>query len=206
LAPTFLGLAGITKPSYLDGRSILPFLIPAITSDLPAATKAYLQTLPSVTVYRESWRDNVFFEYYFIHSNKKCTTNCVTLPLEQQYPNADVTCGDLTAFHNSNCWGNGWPNQLCNETCYQIETEANNFIAIRTMPWSDYGDSLYAEFQEGNQFFRDIDFSNISFTEMYKIDTDPWQMNNLAYEPSTDMSEIHKDLHAWFECAGETCF
>jgi len=206
LTPTFLGLAGISRPSYHDGRSILPFLIPAITPDLPAATKAYLQTLLPVTEYRESWRDKVFFEYYFIHTNLKCTTNCMTLPTEKQYPNADVTCGDLTPYENSNCWGNGWPNQLCNETCYPIETPANNFIAIRTMPWSNYGDSLYAEFQSGNQFNEDIDFSNISFVEMYDVATDPWQMNNLAYESDIDLSKLHQELHTWFHCAGETCF
>ena len=37
----------------------------------------------------------------------------------------------------------------CSDNCYKTESPENNFIAVRHMPNSEMGDTLYAEFQTG---------------------------------------------------------
>ena len=57
-----------------------------------------------------------------------------------KYPNADSDCGDLTPYTPV---GGG---NLCNQSCYPTETLANNFISLRSMPGSAFGDTS-TEFQ-----------------------------------------------------------
>jgi hypothetical protein len=53
---------------------------------------------------------------------------------------------------------------------FQVNTEdpSNNFIGIRHMAGSAFGDSLYAEFQTGNQYTADISFGadEVDFIEV----------------------------------------
>ena len=57
--------------------------------------------------YVAQWRDNVFFEYYYVEPNFKCVEDCAPLKPGQEYPNTDSNCGDLTPLNNSVCWGGG---------------------------------------------------------------------------------------------------
>lgn len=196
MAPTFLQLAGIEmSPDRFDGKSILPLLMD------PEAD-------PSIRSYRAAWRDNVFFEYYFVDINAKCVTGCGTLSRQEEYPVKDSECGDLTPFKNSHCWGGN----LCNTSCYATETTANNYIGIRFMPGSKHGDITYAEFQSGNQMNGNIDFTEVDFVEYYDNTQDTWQMNNLAprgdpkfFSNNKVGRALHASLHQWYNCRGATC-
>jgi len=214
MAPTFLGLAGLDRPSGFDGRSLVPLLIPdATSSDLPVSTRQHLDRVLGTdgnrSMYKKQWRNSVFFEYYYNDANIKCVDDCTRAPLSKQYPLADSNCGDLTPGLNAVCWGG----KQCSEGCYATESQANNFIAIRTMPQSPFGDLLYAEFQSGNQALTDIDFAAVDFVEMFNNTDDPWQLRNLI--PNTDLAlrdlavgttaEIHAALRMWFACAGDSC-
>lgn len=138
------------------------------------------------------WRTSLLIEYYFNDPNEKCVENC-TAP-HDTYPVNDSYCVDLTTFPNQQCWGPPG----CNEDCYPTESSLNNFIALRVI--NDTSNLLYVEYQSGNQAKVDINFSNISFTELFDAAQDPWMLNNLYSAPG-----LHSLLHQWFACAGPTC-
>jgi hypothetical protein len=98
MAPTFLGLAGLPKPPQMDGKSLVPLLMPATfaeaavvktdtatatatggvarsTADHFAALLAPLGTAGAVG-YAAKWRKAAFVEYYFVEANIKCMGNC----------------------------------------------------------------------------------------------------------------------------------
>jgi N-acetylglucosamine-6-sulfatase len=75
LAPTILGLAGISKPSTMDGHSIVPFLVRR-ESELLESTRQHLSQLGDLSAYEASWRQEVFIEYYYTHVQGWCTSGC----------------------------------------------------------------------------------------------------------------------------------
>jgi hypothetical protein len=77
-------------------------------------------------------------QYYFVDDNDKCMANCKLPAAAQQYPHHDIDCGNLDTQPNSECWGGN----ICTEDCYRTEDTANNFIGLRTMPNSTFGDKL----------------------------------------------------------------
>merc|ERR1712046_545775 len=92
----------------------------------------------------------------------------------------------------------------CNRNCYETETTDNNFIALRQ---GGDANTLYAEFQTGDLDAADIDFSDkADFVEYYDLDTDPWEMDNLAPKaPPAALQERHDALMKWYKCAGTSC-
>eukprot|EP01043_Picozoa_sp_COSAG02_P006314 COSAG02_NODE_179_length_31090_cov_49.813785_5_plen_173_part_00 len=75
LAPTWLELAGITKPSCMDGRSIVPLIIPKLVPGIPPVTAAAIhKRRPAGSPAAErsareldepaTWRTESFFQYY----------------------------------------------------------------------------------------------------------------------------------------------
>jgi len=61
MGPTFLGLAGLAKPSQMDGKSLVPFLVKQRASDaeLLPSTRHHLAQLGDATAYAAGWRDSV---------------------------------------------------------------------------------------------------------------------------------------------------
>lgn len=229
MAPTFLGLAGLSAPANFDGKSLVPLLVTMQGDDkdrstratLPASTLAHLEALGDADTYRAAWRDAVFVEYYFVNDNAKCVGDCSGMG--NLYPNADANCGVLQVGANAECWGNGCgptvPNTPpagclpCKMDCYPTESVANNFIALRTMEGSKHGNTLYVEYQSGQQLLSDINFTNVDFIELFDVSEDPWLMHNLYNNTGTSRPVqhraatlgLHTTLHQWFSCAGATC-
>jgi len=86
---------------------------------------------------------------------------------------------------------------------HPIEEPDNNFIAVRHLN-NKYGNILYAEFQNATDGW--IDFQNPNFYEMYNIDKDPWQLQNIY--PTADKkvkAALHKELQNWLKCKGQNC-
>lgn len=168
-APTWLGLAGVTQPKIMDGRSYAPLLIDGDDDAVPAQTRAHIKAVApnGKAAYQSAWRDSVFIEYYYNSANAKCSG---------QYP---------------------------------TESAANNFIGIRHLEGSEFGDTLYAEYQTGNQNEAPygINFTRVDFVEYYNLTADTWQMNNLANASTTREAQdkLKKKLHQWFECVGDEC-
>lgn len=93
----------------------------------------------------------------------------------------------------------------------QTETPANNFIAVRNMKGSKLGNTLYAEYQSGDQHqswtnMINIDFTKVDFVEYYNNDNDEWQMHNLAKTADkATLAALHQKVQAWYHCAGDEC-
>eukprot|EP01051_Picozoa_sp_SAG22_P005309 SAG22_NODE_311_length_12629_cov_20.911891_4_plen_164_part_00 len=159
--------------------------------------------------------------------NDKCMQNC-TYPTVPWPHGGDYDCTDLvshkalplccasTVFlsktvpfcavqqqqvNNRVCWGGA----VCTTNCYPTESIENNFIVLRSMAGSEFGNTLYAEFATGDAGFMDINFTNLSFVEFYEMETDPWMMKNKIGEASTPKDKLHAELHRWFGCAGASC-
>ena len=230
LAPTFLGIAGLGKTAVMDGKSLLPLLVElaaaegeakdagtdadvdAAAAAAPASVRRHLRAVApgGSAEYRAGWRSAVFLEHYFVNNNVFCVAGCAGLPLtpSEEYPTHDSNCGDLTPGQNANCYsvspGQGGAN--CSSDCYATESTQNNFIALRSMPGSAFGDTLYAEFQTGEQNVADVNFTAVDFVEAYDAAADPWMMRNLANStPAASLAAMSAELHRWFACAGDAC-
>lgn len=199
LAPTFLGLAGLVKPSIMDGHSLAPFILTNPSDPrLAASTRRHLTALGDAQTYIDTWRDCVFIEYYYVEPNSKCVQDCKTPG--GNYPHTDSNCVNLN--NNTQCWGgNG-----CDKNCYLTESVSNNFIALRHMSGSDFGNTLYAEFQTGEQSKAAVQFDAVDFFEYYNVKNDPWQLANdyKTLDPKIS-SALHKKVQRWFQCEGDNC-
>lgn len=171
VAPTWLGLAGISSSGMMDGRSIVPLLMDAEDTAVPAATRRHLYDLQGPIGRRESyaasWRDAVFVEYYFNDPNVKC---------HGKYPTEDTH---------------------------------NNFIGIRYMAGSEFGDVSFTEYQTGDQANATIDFDQVDFVEYFNVAADYWQMDNLwkrgGRGGGPTQKKLHTNLHQWYKCKGDSC-
>ena len=81
------------------------------------------------------------------------------------------------------------------------------------MKGSEYGDTLYAEFQRGSLYNthreNPIDFASPDFYEIYDSSADPWMMHNLLADPQkpTKRSAKMRDaLEAWYRCEAHHAF
>ena len=207
MAPTFLGLAGLPKPATMDGKSIVPLLMAAESSlqqqqpvstvyPLLASTRQHLAELGESHVAK--WRQAAFIEYYFNADNDKCMQNC-TYPTLPWPSGGDYTCTDLD--DNRVCWGG----KTCTTNCYATENIENNFIVLRSMSGSRFGNSLYAEFETGDQGLDWVNFTNISFVEYFELDADPWMMDNKARDRTAPIDALHAESHAAYNCRGDAC-
>ena len=170
LAPTFLQLAGVTAAdaphlNTVDGRSVAPLLLEDVAR-APEATRRALGGSNAAARAAElaaSWRDTVFFEYYYVNTNDKCTTNdkCAN-PTERVYPYADAWCADLSSVPNTECWVGSESIDKCETECYPTESKQNNFIAIRNLT----AGTLYVEYQTGKQTDEMIEFTDVDFKEL----------------------------------------
>lgn len=203
IAPTLFGLAGMEIPDYMDGKSIVPFLVDPSDHALVESTRRHLESLGNLQQYADDWRQEVFIEYYFVNNNVKCMNSTV---VPGNYPKSDSNCVDLTPGNNAGCWvtdKNSNPTDL-DSTCYATEDTTNNFIALRNLRHGE--NAVYVEYQSGDLLDSAIEFDNPDFIEYYKMDEDKHQMTNLAKTASKDeLAPLSERVHAWLHCAGKTC-
>lgn len=196
LAPTWLGLAGLDKPKLMDGHSLAPFLLTNPDDpQLSVATRQHLTALGDSQTYANNWRDCAFIEYYYVEPNSKCVQGC-KVP-GGNYPHSDSNCVDLEK--NDHCWGGGG----CDKNCYLTESTSNNFIALRHTGSSE---TLYVEYQKGEQSKTAIEFDKVDFYEYYDAAKDPWQLNNTykTLDPKVK-ADFHKKVQTWYKCKGDAC-
>ena len=118
-----------------------------------------------------------------------------------------------TADYKSKAWRNSTYHEYyyigIDNKCGQlhpIESPDNNFIAVRHQTGSKFGNILYAEFTTGEKGPGFMTFDTIDFYELYDMDNDPWQMNNIYNKTSEDIKkDLHNDVHHWLQCKGSDC-
>ena len=83
LAPTILGMAGVPvheAAATIDGRSLLPLLVPDADGDsastLSEPARHLLRAAGSAGSYAAGWRTSVLIEHRFVSTNLKCVANC----------------------------------------------------------------------------------------------------------------------------------
>jgi len=165
IASTWLGMAGLDRPSSMDGRSIMPLLVDKDDKSVPAQTRHHVAKLApdGAAAFAASWRDHVFIEYYFNANNAKCGG-------------------------------------------YNTEDLHNNFIGLRHMSGSEFGDTSYTEYQTGNQGQAHIQFDDVDFVEYFNLTDDTWQMRNLwKSADQTVQKKLSDKLRVWFNCRGDDC-
>lgn len=82
------------------------------------------------------------------------------------------------------------------------DAKSNTYRAIRFVGSAKYGNTLYAEFTA----VVDWHFASPNFIEMYDLDTDPHQLNNLANSSSAALkAELHAMVVEQFGCEGASC-
>lgn len=99
-------------------------------------------------------------------------------------------------------------NGVCKPGCpcyFRLEDTANNtYIAARRV--NSTTNVMYAEFYPNNH--QSAFNTTPYFKELYDLDKDPWQMNNLAQgsqAPQGLMQELSDWMHRQVKCAGQSC-
>ncbi|KAL3927810.1 MAG: hypothetical protein SGPRY_002661, partial [Prymnesium sp.] len=207
LAPTWLGLAGVEQPAEMDGRSLVPLLVNASDRNVPLVVRTHLR-MEGGQSSQLLWREGVLIEHLFVSENIKCVANCTSCA-ECRRESRDINC--ISPDVERACWATagaswvGYPTS-CSSECYPTETVDNNFIALRHIGRGEFGDSLYAEFQTGEQDMGEVDFSRPpSFVEFFNVTRDPWQMQNLRSATSRFQQTIRDRLHTSLACTGKSC-
>ena len=81
---------------------------------------------------------------------------------------------------------------------------SNSYRALRFVGDPTYGDLLYSEFTA----LQDWHYDSPGHYELFNMTTDPHQLVNLYYLPSTPQAlkdELQRRLVQHWECAGDTC-
>lgn len=95
---------------------------------------------------------------------------------------------------------------------YNTEDIHNNFIGIRHMEGSEFGDTSYTEYQSGSLGKQSIGFgaTDVDFIEYFNLTADNWQMDNLWKKGATPaapagpvQAKLHDKLHKWFNCRND---
>jgi hypothetical protein len=86
------------------------------------------------------------------------------------------------------------------------DPKSNTYRALRYVgpdaAAAGHGNILYAEFTA----VTDWDFQNVSFHEMYDLDVDPYQLDNIYHLASPELlSNLSAVLDAQYTCSGPTC-
>jgi len=187
LMPTLLELAAgqdFVKSVGLDGRSMVPFLVPSARETSSSAPWRHflLNEYKSVGTY---WND-----HGGIWQNGKDT---------------EIACGGKAPFAPSddtvasNCTdSDGYSTGLC----YIVDSTASNSwrqlrILNETHNWN------YVEYDRSFNF---ADSSAIQHYELYDQTADKYQMRNIYHDASEEVKQwLHLTLSEYFTCAGETC-
>lgn len=193
ITPTIIDLAGFPRPPFIDGRSMVPWLISkeALTAERAAAADN-----------AEPWRDQLLIEYKSVGTYYNDHS---AIWSDSDSPAA--SCGGLRprgpagrVHHNcveSSGVGDG--------ECYFVDsTHSNSWRALRIL---NHQDNLqYIEYDPDFTFnATDATGAGLQFYELYDISKDPYQMTNIYNQTSAaKRTELHASLAKYFACGGDS--
>lgn len=188
VTPTIIDLAGITPPNFMDGRSMLPWLV---SKDVLVESRQLLATTP--------WRNQLLHEYmavgtyYNDHSGiwndgtaaDRCGGNIPTGP-----------SGKVTDCQEETGVGNG--------TCYFVDSKhSNSWRGLRIL--NDVENLMYIEYDPAWTWqTSDETGAGLQHYELYDIDSDPYQMSNIYGQADREKRiQLHTALSQYYECKGD---
>jgi len=197
IAPTLLDLAGAQKDD-MDGKSLMPHLVSG------SETSAH------------PWRTSFLVEYLSVGSVRPfpAITHVNAVLLRSQpdlvaWANVGGVLLDsspLTRTQGHNKAGPKSPTgaKTCKEgtgNCWFIDsTNSNSYRALRVI--NGTSNLLYAEFDSKWKF----DETGLEFVELYDLNADPWQMDNLHNKTSAAvLHDLHEQVASYFSCSGSQC-
>ena len=213
LAPTFLEFAGLEAPVYMDGRSIVPFLIPdpehpAVRNTATAALLRKRRRQQQLGPLQ--FRNESFFQYYnagpWSPGNggdecPVCTAGSCSVP-------GNICPGlncSIRALQQAKGKGFG------NCTVRKLDDESNTYIGITTHPEAAVGFWKLAEFQNSCDA-QQLDpatpscFNDLTMTELFDLKNDPYELTNvIASAPPAVVRELRARLRRFYPCKGASC-
>jgi hypothetical protein len=156
---------------------------------------------------KATWRTSIFHEYYFIGIGNYCGMN---LPIEDEssnfiavrkiVPHTESTASDVTATVPTVTIVNA-------KSIAANVTTANYHGGTTADGATPLSNLLYAEFQNGTG--GQVDFQSPDYYELFDMDADRWQTQNIynatkVAAPAT-VAELHEEVQAWLKCKGSSC-
>ena len=175
LAPTILGLAGLTSDG-MDGRSWLPLLDSRVETP-------------------QDWRSDTLIEYYgeaFGPCKSQASPASATSESDRRWSADGVNPGVFT--HPPLFTGQGFSGYMVDET-------NNTWSCLRTL--SPGEDSLFCQFWKTWDDANATSGAKPYFVEHYDVASDPWQLNNSAAAlGQQERSRLERRLGALRRCKG----
>ena len=220
VAPTILGLAGVDPwiLDQLDGRSIIPLVVDPSDQHVPESVRSHIQSQTRKTL-----------------ANLDSSTSASALASASASASAAASAsggsggGGGGGSGGSDGDGDGavevsavsvasasW-RQFHFVEFYSLgnitrtghlvdDANSNTYRAIRYVgpaaAANGHGNILFAEFTA----VTDWHFQHVSFREMYDLDKDPYQLNNIYHAASPQLlANLSAALDAQYVCSGSTC-
>jgi N-acetylglucosamine-6-sulfatase len=188
ISPTILSLAGVTPPAFMDGKSLLPFLLPNLD---PAHTASEA----------ENWRDSYLVEYLSVGTYYNDHSGVY---------NSDTTPGNAKNCGSNQPRGPNGTFPKCVESegvgdgnCYFVDsTHSNSWRLLRVINATH--DLAYVEYDPTWKFNASTDGSGLQWYELYDVAKDPYQMTNLykGTDPATKL-DLHNQLSNYWQCGAD---
>lgn len=193
VAPTILSLAGVTPPKFMDGRSMLPLLLPSLTDPALAGPDAARAAAP--------WRTEFLNEYYSVgtyyndHSSAwqdgRNTTAACGGAMPRGPAGAVKNCVESAGVGDGNCY-------------FVDSTHSNSWRALRIIDGDAKRNWQYVEYDPAWLWqSTGPTGAGLQHYELYDIDADPYQMKNI-YPAADDATktELHGRIEAYYACGG----
>jgi len=186
-----MGLAGVSIPNFMDGRSMVPWLV---------SKDVIVESTQRGADSDTQWRDRLLIEYlsvgtyYNDHSNawqdgKKTTAKCGG-GMPRGPAGAVKTCTESEGIGDGNCY-------------FVDSKHSNSWRALRIITKSE--NLQYIEYDPSWLFnATGPSGEGLQHYELYNIDKDPYQMHNVYNQTdASKRAELHSAISQYFNCKGD---
>ena len=189
VAPTLLGLAGVDEwASHMDGKSIIPLVVDPSDPTVPESVRLHIA--------RHTGGGSSASGSESERAGAAGAVGAVDTVVSGYADN-------WRKFHFVEYYSLG----SITRTGHLVDDpKSNTYRAVRYVgpaaAKAGHGNILYAQFTAVS----DWHFQNVSFHEMYDLDVDPYQLNNIYHLASAaTLANLTAALDAQYGCSGASC-